>query len=571
MRYDNRQNPISYICGVLIDGARPFLYRSRACSLLGVPESKIGKQRPPRILLSINSRSTNHKFHSEQHVDEYSVGENERSRIASESKYRTNLAEGTTRPLHCNKYFLDEKEITIKRNAIQEKPITAKNELLTIETCLPSKSTSEMKTIVHSVDSHIEIHKASEKQKHVSGKSFDQVRSCHDSDIQTENNSTAKKDVFTIEICLPSKSTSEMKTIVPSVDSHIEIHKSPEEQKHVTGKSIHQIGSCHDPERQTDNTSTAKKDVFTIETCLPSRTTSEIKPIVSSIESHVEKRKTPEEIKYVSEKSIETVSKYHDPEVLTENASYLGNRPTKDIKIERIEITGVSSKSQITPRSVQFNGRNIVKNAIEGRQQKHDSTTVLNDHLFSDGVVKVTDDNHLIQNLKNNKQYKKTIKKSSVDSIESDAWNPPVIDIANTLDHIGEDEAHNESTFMREAEIPFLVKKNKETYDSECGDVPCPAISHHTLKSHSNENAAERIEQLRHAVNHLVSKISSTETKNGATTSEDIKQRQIRTEQAQSRPIQKIVIIKQHSQQVKTPHAFWERSYLSRFRLRLLR
>ncbi len=92
----------------------------------------------------------------------------------------------------------------------------------------------------------------------------------------------------------------------------------------------------------------------------------------------------------------------------------------------------------------------------------------------------------------------------------------------------------------------------------------------------SNREAAERIEQLRHTVHELASKISSqqsqirNETQQQPLRSESPDQRS-GPEQTPSPPPQPVVIIKQSSNRARTPCAFWERSYLGRFHLRLLR
>jgi hypothetical protein len=92
----------------------------------------------------------------------------------------------------------------------------------------------------------------------------------------------------------------------------------------------------------------------------------------------------------------------------------------------------------------------------------------------------------------------------------------------------------------------------------------------------SNREAAERIEALRHTVHELASKVSSLQSQ----TRNETQQQPLRSEspdqrsgpeQTPSPPPQPVVIIKQSSNRARTPCAFWERSYLGRFHLRLLR
>jgi hypothetical protein len=439
MRFDHQQKPISYMRGVLINGARPFLYRSRACSLLGVPDSKIGKQRHPQISPSIDFLSTDHIIQSEPHAIKYSMSEIERLGLTSKSNHGTDLSKKVNFNLfHCNNISLAEKEITVNKNVVQEKP------------------------------------------------------------------TTAIKDVFPIDPSLPSKATSEMISSMSSIESDIKIQQSTEKQNLVSGNSINAVG------------------------------------------------------------------KYHDPDTQTKNASNLGNKSAIDVKMERIEIPGVSSVSQIIPRSVQFDRGSNANNTIEGHKQKEVSV-VSNDPLFSDVVTKISDNYHLIQSTKINIPNKKIIKKRSINALINDAQKPPIIDVSVTPEIIGRDAGHNESTFLQKAQIPVHVKKIKDTYSSLSGDVTNSPFSHQTVNSRSNENAVERIEQLRYVVKELAPKISLCETIDGTATIEDHKQRHGWMEQTQSQPIQKIVVFKQLPHQIKTPCAFWERSYLGRFRLRLLR
>lgn len=81
---------------------------------------------------------------------------------------------------------------------------------------------------------------------------------------------------------------------------------------------------------------------------------------------------------------------------------------------------------------------------------------------------------------------------------------------------------------------------------------------------HGASRTAGRIEQLRTAVRELAGKQSMP---HGQTRSDET---QSQPHQAPA-PAQRVIIVKQPSTQTRIPHAFWERSYLSRIRTRILR
>ncbi|MDD5319219.1 MAG: hypothetical protein PHD43_01135 [Methylococcales bacterium] len=75
--------------------------------------------------------------------------------------------------------------------------------------------------------------------------------------------------------------------------------------------------------------------------------------------------------------------------------------------------------------------------------------------------------------------------------------------------------------------------------------------------------ATDRIEQLRNAVHELAAKQSPPreQTHDEA----ELQQQQLPP------PVQQVVIVRQPASQARISHAFWERSYLSRIRIRILR
>jgi hypothetical protein len=74
-----------------------------------------------------------------------------------------------------------------------------------------------------------------------------------------------------------------------------------------------------------------------------------------------------------------------------------------------------------------------------------------------------------------------------------------------------------------------------------------------------------RIEQLRHALGELASKLSSQKAESNK------KENPQQSEQKSAPPAQQVVIVKGSQNRTKRPCAFWERSYLGRFHLRTLR
>lgn len=111
------------------------------------------------------------------------------------------------------------------------------------------------------------------------------------------------------------------------------------------------------------------------------------------------------------------------------------------------------------------------------------------------------------------------------------------------------------STFSREATTkPYYIRKTSISGHPGINSV-----------SRSSRKAAETIEHLRHAVHKFSNKVSGQQNKSEL---EPKQQNFVQTPPSSSQPI---FIIKQGGQQSRTPCAFWERSYLGRFHLRVLR
>jgi hypothetical protein len=252
----------------------------------------------------------------------------------------------------------------------------------------------------------------------------------------------------------------------------------------------------------------------------------------------------PEKQNLSSGDPIETVGRYHDSEMQTGNVSYRGMRVTTDPRMEKIEIPGASSKCQIVPRLVQFDEGSHVSKEVEAWVQKEECSTVVE---------------------------KKIVKKKSSDTLINNARSSRGVGMTEIVKSNIEDATLDGSTLRRKAELLHFEENNTETGCFENNKVTHPPMSDRHFNRYSNENATEKIEQLRHAVHRVVIKNSSSETMDNTATREDYEQRYRGTEQIQSQPIKQTVVLKQSLQHVKSPRAFWERSHLSRFNLRLLR
>ncbi|KXK30339.1 MAG: hypothetical protein UZ01_01479 [Candidatus Brocadia sinica] len=109
-----------------------------------------------------------------------------------------------------------------------------------------------------------------------------------------------------------------------------------------------------------------------------------------------------------------------------------------------------------------------------------------------------------------------------------------------------------------------IGREKKDTFHSH----RIPGTSHSIVTGTINEpnrNAYNRIEQLRQAVRELTSKKSVQQER------PDNETRPQQAEKTLPPLVQRTVVIKQPPNRVRTHCAFWERSYLGRFHLRILR
>jgi hypothetical protein len=131
--------------------------------------------------------------------------------------------------------------------------------------------------------------------------------------------------------------------------------------------------------------------------------------------------------------------------------------------------------------------------------------------------------------------------------------------------------AHLESFSKQKTLEPNIVEENGRIDIPHDGVATRSDVSYQIISGRSNENAMEKIEQLRHAVHQLASKTSSAETKNDVALSGYHEKKRVHEEQILYQPMKKVVIAHRPFQQTKTPLAFWERCSLNRFHLKLLR
>ncbi len=110
---------------------------------------------------------------------------------------------------------------------------------------------------------------------------------------------------------------------------------------------------------------------------------------------------------------------------------------------------------------------------------------------------------------------------------------------------------------------------NSESEDDSFNDEPTHVrFQRHGINTvnRSNMNTQNKVDQLRHAVHELASKVSSRQIK---IDQENQQHQSVTTQPPQT--IEKVVVIRHAAGQVRTPHAFWERSYLGHFHLLNLR
>jgi len=122
------------------------------------------------------------------------------------------------------------------------------------------------------------------------------------------------------------------------------------------------------------------------------------------------------------------------------------------------------------------------------------------------------------------------------------------------------------SAGIQENTVANETEERREFYSYRAAGA-YPPLSR-DIASKSNQEAAERIEQLRQAVHELTSK-KYAKTPEQERTYVDTQSYQ--PKQTAPPLAQPVVIIKRYAHQVRTSCAFWERSYLSRFHLRPLR
>lgn len=134
---------------------------------------------------------------------------------------------------------------------------------------------------------------------------------------------------------------------------------------------------------------------------------------------------------------------------------------------------------------------------------------------------------------------------------------------------------------LKAVENPYITKKkpqfqqktrhfsaSSESEDDSFNNEPAHVrFQRHGMNTvnRSNMKTQNKVDQLRHAVHELASKVSSRQIK----IDQENQQQPVTTQPPQ--PIEKVVVIRRTAGQGRTPRAFWERSYLGHFHLMNLR
>lgn len=114
---------------------------------------------------------------------------------------------------------------------------------------------------------------------------------------------------------------------------------------------------------------------------------------------------------------------------------------------------------------------------------------------------------------------------------------------------------------------PSLRRDEKPVEKSESSARPTLIPAGPDTAYRASIDAAEKIEQLRHAVHELRAKMASQSSRMDA----ESKSQQAERVSPPPPPAQPVVIIQQSISRARTPRAFWERRHLGRSRLRTLR
>lgn len=233
----------------------------------------------------------------------------------------------------------------------------------------------------------------------------------------------------------------------------------------------------------------------------------------------------------------------------------------------RIEIPGVSGSRQKFSLLSESKKNDTLSNKHKEQCQKDVSPPDLQRNIFMASVYETQEGKPLINSAINmvdspeKLQIKVSGKKAPIANHSLQRENLITGEV-NAVRSESEHGSMHKSSPKRE-NISVASKEKYKTQPDQTAD----ASEHLDLEisGKTNKNASDRIEQLRNAVHELSSKKAEQQTRTHNET------QTFRAEQTPLPPVQPVVIVRRPSTQTRIPCAFWERSYMGRFRLRTLR
>ena len=245
-------------------------------------------------------------------------------------------------------------------------------------------------------------------------------------------------------------------------------------------------------------------------------------------------------------------------------------KPHVIIEKSKIEIPGFSENNSFVPASKKKERSTQSSNSVSLPRQKV-SATNSRQNLIKKSLFKTQENTSTINSPSTSissasERLRKTDmakEKLAVNPSQSSMENPVAEEMRKRTDQAK--TAKKDELLKRMTPFPFdTEEKRKFRLNQTPYTNPSRYIGSDVFNK-SNRKAAERIEQLQHAVQRLASKVSSQQAKANNETQLE------KPAQMQPPPVQPVVIRKRFSNQTSTPSAFWERSYLSHFHLKTLR
>ncbi|WP_347275081.1 hypothetical protein [Candidatus Kuenenia sp.] len=239
--------------------------------------------------------------------------------------------------------------------------------------------------------------------------------------------------------------------------------------------------------------------------------------------------------------SLETIPESKQEKVSIKQADKMVES-AGDIEGARIEIPGVSGMRQKFPLLSPSKKSDILSNKNEGQFQQKRSPSDLQRNIFRTSVYETREGKSLINSI----IQRENLITGEVNAVRSE--------MAPGSKH---------KSLPKSGNISVATIEKYKTQPNQTANAPEHLDS--DISGKTNKNASDRIRQLRKAIHEL----SSKKTEQQARTHNETPT--FRVEETPPPPVQPVVVIKRYSSQTRTPCAFWERSYLGRFRLRTLR